>query len=178
MPHLRYNFFNLFAVFLIALFLSGIQTTFWFQIFGSMPAPQFWLIMILYLILFRKPFEGIMTIYLVGLILNPFTSMSLGMIWMTLFILFVSMSFVKKRVFWPGSRYFLMASFGLSIAYHLVYYFLSRWLETNPAPISFFHRFFEVIFTTLVAVPMYAVLSWVDQMTNKEILPESGGAEQ
>lgn len=178
MPHLRFNFLNLFMIFLIALFLSGLQTTFWFQIFGSLPAPQFWLIMILYLILYRKPFEGIMTIYFVGLVLNPFTAMPLGMIWMTLFILFICMSFVKKRVFWPGSRYFLMAAFGLSVAYHIVYFILSRWFEANPAPISFFHRFFEIVFTSLISVPMYSILSGMDQLTNKEILPESGGAEQ
>lgn len=178
MPHYRFNFLNLIFIVLIALFLSGLQTTFWFQVFGSLPAPQFWLNMILYLVLFRKPIEGILTIYLVGLILNPFTAMPLGMIWMTLLILFACMSFVKKRVFWPGSRYFLIASLGLSIGYHIIYFILSRWLESNPAPVGFFHRFFETLFTVLIAVPMYVGLSAVDQLTSKEILPESGGAEQ
>ena len=178
MPHIRFNFLNLIFIVLIALFLSGLQTTFWFQVFGSLPAPQFWLVMILYLILFRKPTEGILTIYLVGLILNPFTGMPLGMIWATLLILFVMMSFVKKRVFWPGPQYFLIASLGLSVAYHVVYFILSRALEANPAPISFFHRFFEILFTTLVSVPLYTALAWIDHMTSKEILPESGRAEQ
>ena len=178
MPHIRFNFLNLIFIILIALFLSGLQTTFWFQIFGSLPAPQFWLNMILYLILFRKPIEGILTVYLVGLILNPFTAMPLGMIWATLLILFVCTSFVKKRLFWPGSRYFLMASFGMCLAYHVVYFVLSRWLEINPAPISFFHRFFEIVFTTLISVPMYMGLAAIDHLTSKEILPESGRAEQ
>lgn len=173
----RINFLNFFLIVLLALFLSGFQTTFWFQIFGSLPSPQFWLNMILYLILFRKPLEGILTIYFIGLLLTPFTAMPLGMLWMTLLILFVAIGFVKKRFFWPGSRYFFMASLGTMISFHVVYFILSRWFEANPAPISFFHRFFEIIFTTLISIPMYIGLSWIDHMTSKEILPETSGAE-
>ena len=112
----------------MAMFLCGLQTTFWFQIFGGLPAPLFWLNLVLYLVLFRKSFEGILTIYFVGLILRSFTALPLGMILISLLIIFGLVSFVKKRVFWPGSKYFFMASIGAAVTFHLLSYFLSRWL--------------------------------------------------
>jgi len=177
MPAYRFNFFNLAVIALTTLILSGLQTTFWFQIFGSLPSPQLWLNLVLYLTLYRKPFEGILTIYLVGLILDPFTAMPLGVLWLNLLIIFALMSFVKKRVFWPSSRYFLMASFGLSLAFHISYYLLSHWLDINHASLNLFHRFFEIVFTGLTSVPMWRGRSWLEHLTRKELLPESGGAE-
>lgn len=172
MPQVRFNFINLLVVILLSLVLSGLQTTFWFQIFGSLPAPLLWLNLVLYLILYRKPMEAILTIYLVGLFLRPFTAMPLGVLWLTCFVVFCLVGFVKKRVFWPGTRYFFVASIGISISYHIAYFFISRWFETNPATFSFFHRFFEVVFTALTSVPLFVTFSFLDRVTNKETLPE------
>lgn len=177
MPTIRFNFINLIIILLLALILSGVQTTFWFQIFGSLPAPLMWLNLVLYLILYRRPLEAILTIYLIGLFLQPFTAMPLGVLWLTMLTLFLFMSFVKKRVFWPGSQYFLLASFGIGIGYHIAYFIISRWFEANPATFSFFHRFLEIIFTTLTAGPLYIVFATIDRFTHKETLPESGGIE-
>jgi len=176
-PNFRFNFVNLILMMIIGLLLCGLQTTFWFQIFGSLPAPLLWLNLVLYLILYRKPIEGILTIYLFGLFLRPFTAMPLGVLWLNLLLVFSVMSFVKKRVFWPSSRYFIMASFGMALTYHLSFILISQWFESNPATISFFHRFFEVVFTTVTSAPLYFILSWVDRVTNKETLPESGNLE-
>ena len=172
MPTVRFNFINLILITLHGLILSGIQTTFWFQIFGSLPAPLLWLNLVLYLILYRKPFEAILTIYFLALFLRPFTAMPFGVLWLTMFGIFALISFVKKRVFWPGTRYFLLASIGIAISYHIAYFFISRWFEANPATFSFFHRFFEIVFTALTSIPLFVVFSTLDGMTNKETLPE------
>ena len=177
MPAVRFNFLNFILILVVGLILSGLQTTFWFQIFGSLPAPLLWLNLVLYLILFRKPMEGILTIYVLALFLRPFTAMPLGVLWLSLLAVFVVMSFVKKRVFWPSSRYFIFASLGIALCYHLAYLLTSAWFEVNSANVNFFHRFFEVLFTMVTAAPLYYVLSWLDRVTNKEILPESGSAE-
>jgi hypothetical protein len=176
-PNFRFNFLNLVLMMAMGLLLSGLQTTFWFQIFGSLPAPLLWLNLVLYLILYRKPMEGILSIYLLGLFLRPFTAMPLGILWLDLLAVFAVMSFIKKRVFWPSSRYFVMASFGIGLCYHLAYFLSSHWFESNPATISFFHRFFEIIFTTVTSLPIYISLSWLDGITHKETLPESGNLD-
>lgn len=173
----RRNFLNVLLILVTAFVLSGFQTTFWFQMFGSLPSPLLWLNMVLYLILYRKPVEGILTIYAVGMVLNPFTAMPLGIIWATLLAVFAAMSFIKKRVFWPSSRYFFFASFATALTWHIAYIIVSRVFEGNPTPISFFHRFFEITFTGLISVPIYILMSFIDQVTNKDTLPESGGIE-
>ncbi len=171
----RINFLNYFSVGLVVLLVSSLQTTLWFQIFGNLPTPLIWLNVVLYLGLYRAFMDGILTIYGVGILLLPFTGMPLGVLWISLLTIFLAMRFVKKRIFWPGSQYFFLASFGVGIAYHLAYLITSHSIEVNPAPISFFHRLFEIVFTALTAVPVYLLMHWVDLRTNKDLLPESGG---
>jgi hypothetical protein len=173
----RRNFLNLLLILATTFVLSGFQTTFWFQMFGSLPSPLLWLNMVLYLILYRKPVEGILTVYAVGLVLNPFTAMPIGVIWTTLLLVFGAVSFIKKRVFWPSSRYFFFASFATALVWHLAYIIVSHIFEGNPAPVSFFHRIFEIVFTGLISVPIYTLMSFIDHATHKETLPESGGIE-
>lgn len=174
---LRYNFLNLFILLVLSLLLSGFQTTFWFQMFGHFPSPLLWLNLVLYLILYRRSEESIFLIYFIALIIKPFTAMPIGILWLTLLALHTATLFMKKRVFWPSTRYFLFASFGISLGYHITYIFISRWLDHNPTQINFFHRLLEIIFTTLSATPMYYLLTWMDRWTQKETLPESSGGE-
>ncbi len=173
----KLNPLNLVLIILLTLFACGFQTTFWFQLFGNIPSPLLWLNLFIYLILYRKSIEGILTIYGLCLILSPFTAMPISVLWVNLFIVFLLTTYVKKIVFWPSSKYFVIASFGVTLTFHLVYLISSRWLEINPAPISFFHRLLEVIFTTLTAIPIYSLMVWLDRVTQKETLPEGGGAE-
>lgn len=173
----RINPVNLLLILLLTVLLSGFQTTFWYQVFGNLPSPLLWINLVLYLILYRKSFEAILTIYGIGLLLHPFTAMPLGYLWLSLLSAFVVMTFIKKRVFWTGSRYFFLASIAIGLTYHLSYFLISRVLEPNPAALNFFHRSFEIIFTALTSIPMYALLAWIDQITHKEILPEGGSAE-
>jgi hypothetical protein len=174
---LRRNSLNLFLVLLTAFILSGFQTTFWFQMFGSLPSPLLWLDMVLYLILYRRRLEGILSIYAVGMVLNPFTAMPLGIIWLNLLVVFAVMTFFKKRVFWPSSRYFFIASFGTALTWHISYFFVSHLFEANPATVFFFHRVAEIVFTGLISVPIFTLMSWLDRFSHKETLPESGGIE-
>lgn len=173
----RFNYLNLLLFICFSLLASGFQTTFWYQLFGSIPAPQVWLIIILYLALFRKTLTSISIIYLIALFLNPLTGMPLGYVWLTLGLLFMAANYAKKRVFWPGSRYFLIASFLFSLSYQIIYFSISRWMDTNPAPVHFFPRLFDILLTTSVAVPIFLFLTWVDKITDQDTLPESTGAE-
>lgn len=173
----RPNFVNFFLFFLAIIALIGLQTTFWFQMFGNLPAPMLWLNIVLYLTLYRKPAEGLISIYALGLFLNPFTAMPLGIIWIMSLLLFGGMLSIKKRIFWPGSRYFFAASAGMTLAYHILYFLVSRIVEPVPAPFHFFQRLSEVIFTPLTAIPIFTLLTAIDRWTNKETLPESGSLE-
>lgn len=177
MPTLRFNFLNLILISLVAVILCGLQTTVWFQLFGGLPAPILWLNLVLYLILYRKPFEGIFTIYFLALFIKPFTATPVGMLWINFLTIFSLVIYAKKRLFWPTLRYFVIASAGTYVLFQISFLTYSNWIESNAAKINVYNFLFELIFTALTAGPVYYTLSWIDRITQKETLPESGLTE-
>ena len=173
----RLNGFNLILFFIAAIFLAGFQTTFWFQLFGGITPPMLWLNLVLYLILYRKPVEGILMTYAVVLIFSGFSAAPVGVLWLNLLVVFAIVSFVKVRIFWPGSRYFFLASLGISLCYEITMISLSHYTDMHPTTLQFGRRLIEVIFTPLTSIPIYVLLAWIDDWTGRDFLPESGGPE-
>ncbi len=177
MRALRLNYLNLILIVLLTLTFCGLQTTFWFQLFGALPGPHLWLNLVLYIILYRKPIEGVFTIYFLALFIKPFTAFPIGYLWLVLLCVFAVVYYAKKRLFWPTLKYFIIASLGTFLMFQFSFYVISNWLETNPANFSFFHFFFEMIFTAITSAPVYFLASWADKITQKETIPESGVTE-
>lgn len=174
MTNTRFQFLNWFLLAIVTILFCSFQTTFWFQVVGGIPAPLLWLNVVLYVILFRRPLESILINYALALVLVPFTSMGIGMLWAILLVLSLSVTFVKKRIFWPGVRYFIIASFGITLAYHLTSVTLSHIFEANAVSWNFFSRILELLFTPLWAAPVYWVMTYIDEVSEKDPLPERG----
>ena len=154
-----------------ALGLAGLQTTVWPMLLGQAPAPQLWLNLILYFILFRSLPRALMASYLFALLFVPFTSLSLGLFWAALFILVPVGSSIKAHAFWPGARYFAIGSFALVLGWHVVSFLLSLFLESNPARVHFFARTTELILTPLASFPQYYAMQWLDRLTQDDPAP-------
>lgn len=178
MPQFRINIINFICFLMLFLFSIGAQTTLWFQIFKNLPAPWIWLNIILYLILFRKPLEGILLVYCLTLFTFPFTSMKLGVIWMICLLIFVTITYIKKRIFWPNYRYFFYASLGINVLFQIFYISYSKITEKNPLSILISHRLIEIFISSLFSFPVYYLATRIDYFTNKEFLPEAGGAKK
>ncbi|QDK38296.1 hypothetical protein [Bdellovibrio sp. NC01] len=175
---LRWNFLLNFLILLAALLaVAGFQTTFWFQLFGNVPAPLLWLNLIVYVTLYRKPFPAIFTVYAMGFILLTFTAMPLKMMWITLLILFTLVYLIKSRVFWSGSGYYTIMCGFSAVAYHLIFFFTSLVLEKNPASFEIVDRLVQIILTPSFAFPMYWILAKLDKVTQDELVHEPGGLE-
>lgn len=175
MPKQKLQLLNWFLLTLLSILLCSFQTTFWFQVVGSVSAPQLWLLILLYVALHRKLLEAILLNYFLTLVISPFTSMGLGMLW-TLSLLFTfGVGFAKQRVFWPGTRYFILASFLATLSFQIIFYFTSYLLESNRLEIHLWSRVLELFFTCLWAAPVYWLLSYVDQISERDPLPERGG---
>ena len=169
----RNSIFNLILLFIVAALLCAFQTTFWYQITGGATAPQLWLNLIIYLILFRKPFEGLITIYLLAVLFRQWTAMPLGVMWLTFLIFQMIMTFLKARVFWPGTRYFVLASAVGVFVYHIIHYALSRFIEPHPAPLQFLSFLLEAVLTPIWAAPIYWLMSSVDSWTKKDLAADT-----
>ncbi|MDG0816120.1 hypothetical protein [Bdellovibrio svalbardensis] len=168
---------NFLIIVAVLLAVAGFQTTFWFQVFGNVPAPLLWLNLIVYVTLYRKPFPAIFTIYAMGFILLTFTAMPLKMMWISLLILFTLVYLIKSRVFWSGSGYYTIMCGFSAVAYHLIYFFSSMVLEKNPASFEIVDRLVQIILTPSFAFPMYWILAKLDKVTQDELMHEPGGLE-
>lgn len=166
------NFFIFLAALLVA---AGIQTTLWFQLVGNIPAPLLWLNLIVYIILYRKPFPAIFMIYAMGAILLIFTAMPLKMMLFSLLILFILVYGIKSRVFWSGAGYYTIMCGFSAVAYHLIYFFLSLVMEKNPASFEILDRLVQIILTPTCALLMYFALAKIDKVTQDELVHEPGG---
>lgn len=168
------NFLVLFAVLLVT---AGIQTTLWYQLFNDVPSPLLWLNLVVYVILYRKPYPAIFTIYAMGFVLLTFTAMPLKMMWITLLILFTLVYGIKTRVFWSGSGYYTIMCAFSAVAYHVIYFVSSMVMERNPASFEIVDRIVQLILTPLFAFPMYWVFAKIDKISQDDLVHEPGGLE-
>jgi hypothetical protein len=173
----RYRILNWLVVSTVLYFACGLQTSFWHQLTDGAPAPQFWLIIILYLTLYRTYFQAMFGTYALAFIIKSFSAVSLGFIFPLLFLLVSPTFYVKGRIFWPSTRYFVAITAGFTFFYHLLVIFLSYYLDANPAPVQFFTRAVEISLTTLWAAPVYWLMNLIDQITLPEILETEGARE-
>lgn len=155
-------------VFILILFI-GMQTTLWYNWMGATPAPQLWLNLILFLILYRSALGAIFLSYLLGFIIAVYSAIPLSTIWPILFLLVTIGSFLRRRFFWPSTRYFILASALLCLGYQIIFYIVSHMFEHNPTSVAFFARFTEIFLTAIVAAPQYWFFKWVDRMTFGEL---------
>lgn len=168
------NFLVLFAVLLVT---AGLQTTLWYQLFNEVPSPLLWLNLIVYVILYRKPYPAIFTIYAMGFVLLTFTAMPLKMMWITLLVLFTLVYGIKTRVFWSGSGYYTIMCAFSAVAYHVIYFVSSMVMEKNPASFEIVDRIVQLILTPSFAFPMYWVLAKIDKISQDDLVHEPGGLE-
>lgn len=173
--HLALNYF----LFLIATFiLCALQSTVWFQITAGAPPPMFWLPIVVYFSLFRKPIEAVLACYGIGIVVASFSAISIGVLWLVILCVSLSIQFFKTRVFWPSTRYFVFMTAFSALVFHLSIYSLSHLLERNPASANFFTRFFEVLQTPLWAAPLFWLFLSLDRISQRSPLPESVRGEE
>lgn len=162
----------------LGLLAAALQTTVWPMFVGDTAAPQLWLNFVLYFIMFRPMMQALGIAYALGLLWAPFTSLSLGVYWAAWLALVPVASTVKSRTFWPGARYFMIASFCLAVGWHLASFALSQAIERNPADLHLLTRLTEIMLTPFAAIPQFYVMQWLDRFDQDEPAPHFGRIEE
>jgi hypothetical protein len=152
---------------------SSLQTTLWYQVLGQIPAPQLWLSWLIFLALYRPYFEALFVSYVFGLIMTAFSSSPLSLVWPTFLILVSTVSFARNKVFWPGLRYFMIATLIASISWHVVVFSLSHFIEKTPAPPMFIFRLLEVLMTFLSSPLVYIVMKKLESFRPSDVTRSS-----
>lgn len=167
----------LYIVFLqiITVFLTSIQTTLWYQFFGNIAGPMLWLLIIVYLNLYKKPIEAILLSYFVSIQLYYFGWIPIGFLFSIILIIFSLTWLVKERIFWPGHGYFMYASIASVVAYHILY-LLCSWLfeSVHVRELNLVDRVFQCLITPVFAIPVFYILKFLEKWTNQTPLIETG----
>lgn len=169
--------FNFVLLLIVLVFLAGFQSTFWYQLFGTVPAPMLWLCLIVYVILYRKLYGALFTVYIMSLVLMGFTVMPMKMLLMTLLLVFLILYSIRSRVFWEGPAYYTLMCCIAAFSYHSIYFFSSWLAERNSAPLEFWDRSLQLLLTPAFCIPMYWLITKIDKLTLDEMTTETRGYE-
>jgi hypothetical protein len=159
----------------IAIFLAGIQTSLWFHFFGTIAGPMLWLVLLVYINLYKKPLEAILLSYLIGVQIYFFGWIPFGFLFSLILILFSLTWLVKERIFWPGHGYFLYATIASVVTYHLIYLVCSWSFETiHVREFNLVDRIFQCIITPVFAIPVFYIIKLLEKWTDQAPLIETG----
>lgn len=153
---------RLWAVF-VPLFLvilaCGVQTIWWPSLLGSFPAPPLWLLVIIWLSVYRPQPSTILMVYACGWMASAFTAMPLKMMFFSLLILHLLITSARERVFWSGASYFLLAAVCSTTAFHLIYILLSAILEPVRSAILPFERLLQILLSAPFGLMIYSLMN-------------------
>lgn len=169
---LSFNF-GLFA--LVTLLLAALQCSLWLQLFGWFPAPQLWITVLVFWVLYRELWESIFMMYLLAVVVATFTSLPLPHILVLNLLTCMTLVFGKKRVYWSGSTFFMLATGAATLSFIIYGVALSWRYDSNTIrdwPVLGW--LFTILLTMLVSLPLHRIYSWLDVLTDKEHPTEAG----
>lgn len=124
--------FNLLLVILIATF----ETSLWPRVLSPIPNPQIWLAVVLYVFLYRSPFESLLIVYLPSFFIYLLTIQPLGYTLLAQTLIFLFALAVKARVFVPGQFYFSVMYAASVLVFQVLMYTFSWIFEARALSIS------------------------------------------
>ncbi len=172
-----YPYLNALAHLALVMLLAGMQTTLWYQVFTLSHPPILWLIWLVFIALYRKPFEALTILYVGGVVLSTYTIKPLGLLWLHILFLYVFIYLLKQRIFLHGSKYFLIVVCVVSVFYNISDVAISWFIEKQPIlSVDLLGRCFQIIVTPLFAVPLFKIMLWLDRLTAHEFGSDPGEA--
>lgn len=175
---IRWNkILNFLLLLVVLVFVAGFQNTFWYQVFGTVPAPMLWLCLIVYVTLYRKLYGALFTVYVMSLALTGFSAIPIKMLLISLLLVYLILYSIRSRVFWEGPAYYTIMCTLATFSYQVIYFFSSWVIERNPASVDFLDRLVQLALTPAFCVPMYWLLMKIDKMTLRDMSSESRGFE-
>jgi hypothetical protein len=170
------NFYNYLTYFILVLLLTSLQSSLWFQVFGSIPSPQIATIIIVYWAIYRNFIEGIIFCYLIAISTVALSAVSLNIYLLLCVSLFLTAKLIKQRVYWLGATYLMLTTFIVSTSLPFFHFFYSLAFEKNPmTDLEFLDSVLSSLLTALFALPFFFFFQKLDQVTKKE-LPADVGA--
>lgn len=167
----RILFWNLLATGSLGFIFAALQTGLWPQIFGVWPPPPITTMIVAYYGIYRRPIEGVLLAYLLGMTLSAFTVTSAYLLIPILLTIFLAARAIKSMVFWANASYETLVAGGSVVLFHIAHFGLSWLMESNPiSSPSLFQWTGELINAIAFGVPVFSGLRvldrWMGQATS------------
>lgn len=160
---------------LLVLLLTGLQTSLWFQLLGLFPAPQFWIIVLTFLIIHRPFWISLIMGYLFSVVLTGFTAWPFENILACTMIIVGSSQLLKDRIYGSGVNYFIALCGWNVFLFQLCYTILGLIKEgISLQRVSLFDLSLSPLISVLFAYPLYFMLKFLDRLFKGEEDPQPG----
>jgi hypothetical protein len=157
-----------------AVVLAAAQTSLWFLLFGSFPAPMFWLVTLVYFSVTRPLWESTLVAYLLTAVNSPFTAFPFEAFLVFSLLLVLILFLIRERVFWGGPTYFMLMVGVASVSAPVLYWICSRWFDKNPLSVpAIFDWLIAGCLTALFSLPLYRLYQWIDKIAAQDAGGES-----
>lgn len=165
-----------YLAFLIAfIFLGAFQTSLWMQLFGWFPAPYLWLTLLVFWVLNRDLWETIVMTYIIAAGAQGFTVIPFAHMLAICLLTVTAILVVKRRVYWEGSTFFMLAS-GAAVISFLIFSLLISWRydQNHIQDITAFDWIITPLLTMFFSLPLHRLYMLLDRVTDKD-RPTEGG---
>ena len=115
---------------LVLLIVCALQSSLWLNFFGWFPAPQLWLTVLVFWVLYRELWESVLMVYILSIISSGFTALPFAHLLSINLLTAMGLFFVKKRLYWAGPIFYMLAS-GISVVFFSFFSYLNA-----PAPLT------------------------------------------
>jgi len=169
-------FFNFVIFWILLLLLAAFQTTALFWLLKGRLHFNLAILVLVYIIIYRKTTEGLVFTFLAGYTMGLMSSMMESIAVLACLILFFSIRVFRARVYTSGPVYFAWVALGSILLFHIITLVVGSSFEPNPpvrAPVLSW--ILEAFLTSLVVRPAYAIFYWIDIKTNRSAEMELAG---
>ncbi len=160
---------------ILVFLFTGLQTSLWFQLLGLFPPPQFWILILTYLIIHRPFWLSISLGYLFSILMTGFTAWPFEFLLASSMLIVGSSQLLKDRIYGSGANYFIALCGWNVFLFHLCYNFLGLIKEGIAFQrISLFDLSLSPLISILLAYPIYFIFRFLDKIFMKEEDPLPG----
>ncbi len=159
----------------LALFVA-FQSSVWFQVLGSLPAPQMWIPVFVFWCIYREPHESVIMTYALTALVSTQTSLTFAIFLSINVCIFASVWLIKQRFYWSGSGFYILMSGLSTLIFFILHLLFSLLLEDNPLTRpDWFSWALSPLLTMFFALIFYHVFFLFDRITAKEVPRETSG---
>jgi cell shape-determining protein MreD len=153
----------------VFMLFCAFETSFWPNLIGFIPAPQFWLVFVFYVCVRWSERWNIFFLYFLGFVVTLYSMMPLKMAWFSLLFVFAIIYFFKNRIHSASVVTFSLLSLAMSVVYAIIYVVLSQIFENNPTTLIPVERLICFGLNFLVSVPIYWFLERLNSFFKTDI---------